>query len=174
MKASDDELGTVSRYRPRELRKNLSMTSMSSQSEKQMSNWPYTVQWKPRERENQSCYEKRTNFSLHCPGPGAVKAQGRVLNTTGTGGLSPGVQTSRGCLYLQGGTCIRLLLTLNLGVWSYIHWADMQMDLIRPSLQAQGFPRPLIPQYHRRNRKKSSLPRESWGKCGIHSKNLGH
>ena len=58
--------------------------------------------------ENQSCYEKRTNFPCIVQAQVLWKRKG-VTNTTGTGGLSLDVQTRKGCLYPQGGIWIRLL-----------------------------------------------------------------
>lgn len=98
--------------------------------------------------ENQSCYEKRTNFPCIVQAQVLWKRRGGVTNATGTCGLSPGVQTRKGCLYLQGGTWIRLLSPWILG--SGVASAGQESTLTckwtwsGPPYQAQGFPGPLI------------------------------
>ena len=112
--------------------------------------------------ENQSCYEKRTNFPCIVQAQVLWNSRG-VTNTTGTGGLSLDVQTRKGCLYLQGGIWIRLLTPriLGSGVASTGQESTLPCKWTSsdPSYQAQGH---LSTQYHQRNRKKSSLLRESW------------
>lgn len=61
-------------------------------------------------------------------------------------------------------------LTLNLGVWSYIHWADMQMDLIRPSLPSTGLPKATDPLSTTEEIERNQAFLESPGEeCGIHN-----